>query len=614
MPISHFDILNHSISTWLIFGKIPAFLFLVSLYFLGLARGWSRQNSLFCMGAFCAGLSIGTWFLPSILGAFGGALLAWILSAKYLKLTHLPYYGIAWGLVALLSIGRIGCLMNGCCFGTLTDLPWAIHYLPHSFAYQLHSQMGWINTGASQSLGVHPYPLYESLGLVLWMCILPILKKVVKNEFSLLLSTIAFDLFLRAGIEGTRAMINVWWALIGNWLGLNLFQWALLGSATLILGIFIWYDNRQFSQKVVNQKDTPQTLPEQTLLGRRALLWGILWGSTWISAENQTPFLHLLSLLMCLACALTLNLPNLAFFPKLKPWMGPTFACSLIIPLVTLSHADELSIQKDSAITVPKSWVYQVQGDSGVLVRVGSTTTDSSQIQALQKRLKLESPARTSELWLGAGTGAHSVSYESQGCGGPTYVLTKQGYFAHASATAKLPVGEESWTNNGINTAFIHSNNSKVYDSLPNNSELQNRYWTESYIYINPWTNFYSRYVTIGGGLSYLKKSDLQDAILLPGAQLVLGHPFASVDIGAYDQKFSYGAIPFHIGISGRNHRVPGQETHTYFVGVLSNGADNAGLGALASVRVNPNLWWTGSLTILEGATIATQLQFRITP
>ena len=609
MPIAHFDLLNHSISTWLIFGKIPAFLFLISLYFLGLSRGWSWQNSLFCMGAFCAGLSVGTWFLPSILGAFGGALLAWSLSAKYLKLTDLPYYGMAWGLVALLCIGRIGCLVNGCCFGMLTDLPWAVHYLPNSFAHQLHSQMGWIDVSSEQSLGVHPYPLYESLGLILWMLALPALKKIIKNELSILSATIAFDLFLRASIDGVRAMVNVWWALAGNWFGLNLFQWALLASACFVFGFVIWNEKRQITPKAASP-----ALSEKSLLARRALLWCLLWGATWISAENQTPFLHFLSLLMCVACALTLKLPKFALFPKLKPWMGPAFACSLMIPLVTLSHADDLSIQKDSTMASPKSWIYQTQGDSGVLVRVGSTTTDSLQIQALQKKLKLESPLRTSEMWLGAGTGAHSVSYESQGCGGPTYVVTKQGYFAHASATAKHPVGEESWLNTGLNAAFIHSKNSEVYDSIPKNSGLQNRYWTEKYTYINPWTNFYSRYITIGGGLSYLKKSTRQEAILLPGAQLVLGHPFVSVDIGAYDQKFLYGAFPFHIGFSGRDQRVPGQETRTYFVGILSNGANNAGLGTLASIKINSNLWWTNSLTILEGATIATQLQFRITP
>lgn len=59
-----------------------------------------------------------------------------------------------------LAIGRIGCLMSGCCFGKACALPWAIHF-PHSHQ--------------TYPLGVHPTQLYESLslllliGLILWL-------------------------------------------------------------------------------------------------------------------------------------------------------------------------------------------------------------------------------------------------------------------------------------------------------------------------------------------------------------------------------------------------------------------------------------------------------------
>lgn len=75
------------------------------------------------------------------------------------------------GLV-LQAVGRIGCFLNGCCTGTVTDLPWAVVYDHHSDAHMLHAGMDWIAQDAAWSLPVHPLPLYYAafaacLGLVM---------------------------------------------------------------------------------------------------------------------------------------------------------------------------------------------------------------------------------------------------------------------------------------------------------------------------------------------------------------------------------------------------------------------------------------------------------------
>lgn len=51
-----------------------------------------------------------------------------------------------------LAIGRIGCLLAGCCYGAPCDLPWAIHY---PLAHETHG------------VGVHPAPIYETLLMLL---------------------------------------------------------------------------------------------------------------------------------------------------------------------------------------------------------------------------------------------------------------------------------------------------------------------------------------------------------------------------------------------------------------------------------------------------------------
>ncbi len=71
----------------------------------------------------------------------------------YKKQINIPSYSdIAAPSIALgLFIGRLGCLLAGCCWGRPTDLPWGISFNhPHSFASPLGTPL-------------HPTQLYESL-------------------------------------------------------------------------------------------------------------------------------------------------------------------------------------------------------------------------------------------------------------------------------------------------------------------------------------------------------------------------------------------------------------------------------------------------------------------
>ncbi|MEY4916408.1 MAG: Phosphatidylglycerol--prolipoprotein diacylglyceryl transferase, partial [Verrucomicrobiota bacterium] len=63
---------------------------------------------------------------------YGGLIGAALAGSGYLAWKKLPVWKIADILapsIALGSVfGRIGCLMNGCCYGYPCDLPWAIHF------------------------------------------------------------------------------------------------------------------------------------------------------------------------------------------------------------------------------------------------------------------------------------------------------------------------------------------------------------------------------------------------------------------------------------------------------------------------------------------------------
>ena len=75
----------------------------------------------------------------------GGVLFAMTVIILYLRFHKLPvrrYLDIlAVGLMVALAFGRIGCLLNGCCFGKPANLPWAISFPYGSFSF--NSQIYW---------------------------------------------------------------------------------------------------------------------------------------------------------------------------------------------------------------------------------------------------------------------------------------------------------------------------------------------------------------------------------------------------------------------------------------------------------------------------------------
>lgn len=91
-----------------------------------------------------------------VLLAIGGAFLYCYLK-KISVLEVFDYFAPTLGLG--IGISRIGCFLNGCCFGTPTDLPWGVEFpqgsIPHAVFGSQH---------------IHPAQLYSSLyGLALFV-------------------------------------------------------------------------------------------------------------------------------------------------------------------------------------------------------------------------------------------------------------------------------------------------------------------------------------------------------------------------------------------------------------------------------------------------------------
>jgi len=88
------------------------------------------------------------------LGGFLAAVVAAAVMLRRYRLKALPTFDVLSPSLALgQAIGRVGCLLAGCCWGRECDLPWAITYTDPAAA---------ANVGTPLHLAVHPFPAYAA--------------------------------------------------------------------------------------------------------------------------------------------------------------------------------------------------------------------------------------------------------------------------------------------------------------------------------------------------------------------------------------------------------------------------------------------------------------------
>jgi len=128
----------------------------------------------------------------TIYGAvLGAALGIWIFS-KFSNFKF-AYFAdlVAPGIILAQAIGRVGCTLNGCCYGVETSLPCAIVYThPESYA--------------PLGIAVHPTQLYEIIYLLIIFGIILKLKGRFKPDGSLFLIYLSLYSLWRVGIDFLR--------------------------------------------------------------------------------------------------------------------------------------------------------------------------------------------------------------------------------------------------------------------------------------------------------------------------------------------------------------------------------------------------------------------------
>jgi len=115
------------------------------------------------------------------LGIFGAIIGATIAGVIYAKIAGFPIGKIADlaapGAILGQAIGRIGCIINGCCYGEPTDLPWGVFYThPSSEAFKEgHTEI------------VHPTHAYELLFDLALFGVLMLLRGKLRRDGALFL-------------------------------------------------------------------------------------------------------------------------------------------------------------------------------------------------------------------------------------------------------------------------------------------------------------------------------------------------------------------------------------------------------------------------------------------
>ncbi len=89
------------------------------------------------------------------------------------------------GLLVGLALGRVGCFLNGCCYGGECELPWAVTFPPESPPWFDQVQRGLLPNlppeTVGRSLPVHPAQLYAAIdaALLAWLtiCFTPLARR-----------------------------------------------------------------------------------------------------------------------------------------------------------------------------------------------------------------------------------------------------------------------------------------------------------------------------------------------------------------------------------------------------------------------------------------------------
>lgn len=103
------------------------------------------------------------------IGGLAGGTLGFLLFCYLKKVNFFEFVDIMTPAIFIgIGFGRIGCLLNGCCFGDRCELPWGIQFPADTVTFQELVQQGFVDPNAAATFPLHPTQIYSSInGFVL---------------------------------------------------------------------------------------------------------------------------------------------------------------------------------------------------------------------------------------------------------------------------------------------------------------------------------------------------------------------------------------------------------------------------------------------------------------
>lgn len=111
---------------------------------------------------------------------------------------------IAPGLALVIAIGRIGCFLQGCCFGVPTDLPWGVVFGAGTPAHLSQQTQHLIPHDAARTVPVHPLALYFSVDALAIVAFLLWLGRRASYPGQVALWLVVLRTWSKTGLETLR--------------------------------------------------------------------------------------------------------------------------------------------------------------------------------------------------------------------------------------------------------------------------------------------------------------------------------------------------------------------------------------------------------------------------
>jgi phosphatidylglycerol:prolipoprotein diacylglycerol transferase len=223
-----------------------------------------------------------TYLNRSAVGGVVLGLVALIIAQKALKLSNRFVIHFVWITPIGLAIQKLGCFINGCCFGNICTNFLGVQYPKNTNVHFNHWDLGYIADSEMFSLPVYPVQLFEVLAFIAVAIVCWQLRKRWRDEWSALWLGLFFLFAARFGLEFLRDPIGSQFS-VNTYIGLRAIHWVIFSLAVFSLIMFIFNERRIKLFKWIPNLNKLQLFLVVSLLTILfhglflAFEWGVLW-------------------------------------------------------------------------------------------------------------------------------------------------------------------------------------------------------------------------------------------------------------------------------------------------------------------------------------------------